>query len=230
MPQFSSDFKSETMKVLSLDGFMGSGGHFTDATTTDPRSLREWWHVIMRHHDKYPCYALFLVLPSDEEVDRFLKRNAKELHQISGKNCLIITLGNDFFFANGLYDENHLSDDCFVKASNNHVSSGESIQVAHLFNIPISDFPAAIFFTDVRSSNYSLVSLSQLDQKTIQARLREIFAIIKKHSDQPDKIIDAINTYNLKQNIGKYRNAAIFIVSKTIESLINSWIKASLET
>jgi hypothetical protein len=34
--------------------------------------IRDWWHGLLRQHGRYPCYAVFLVRPSNEDLVHYL--------------------------------------------------------------------------------------------------------------------------------------------------------------
>ena len=162
-PQVSKHFKGETISDTMILGADGYAGSFCKIETDDLHSLREWWHIILRNYGKYPCYAIFLVLPSDKEATTFLEKFGQELDIISGRNCLILVLGSDFFFMDFSINPDHwIFQHFWVEAIKKHISQGESIQVAELFNIDMTKFPCVVFFNDIRSSKFALLSLQGL--------------------------------------------------------------------
>ena len=71
----------------------------------DHRSVREWWHDVLRNYGYYSCYAIFLALPSDKEIIRYLTDYGRELDLISGENCLVIALSKTDFRRSGFDKE-----------------------------------------------------------------------------------------------------------------------------
>lgn len=235
MPQFSQHFKGEIEEQLIWGGFLGEGSTFTKVKTDDPHSLREWWYTILRSHGKYPCYAIFLVLPSDKEVVKFLQESSGELHLISGKHCLIILLGADFFSIFGLYSDSahRYSDNYWVEASTKHISAGESVEVAALLGVDLTEFPCVIFFHDIRAKEYALVSLRGKRNEEISQELRHIFSLISNHSSESKSIIDALRSYSTFRKVRdkghQLTKTATSLVEKTLEAVIEAWVKAMIK-
>ena len=63
-----------------------------DFDAADKKALRKWWHQILREHSSYSCFAILLILPADKEAIRYLSNFGRDLHLISGDNCLVISL------------------------------------------------------------------------------------------------------------------------------------------
>lgn len=234
MPILSNHFKKQSSTTDETRGILGVGGRFTIIETSDPHSLREWWYTILRNYGKYPCYAIFLALSSDKEILQYLQETRTELHMISGSSCLIILLGNNFFLTIGLKNNNLLPDDLMVNAVADHVTSGESVQVAELFGIELTQFPCIVFFSDIRSTEFALVSLKDLEASEVNQLLREVFATIRQQAkDDPKCIIEAIQRYAIQQKVTQKRQRVIqvasTIVGRTIEAVIDAWVKTVIK-
>lgn len=175
---FSKDFKG---KFVS-QGFAGSASGYArsvpEYATEDLHSLREWWHTILRNYDKYPCFAVFLVLPSDTEAATFLKESGDELNIISGRNCLILLLGTDFFYFTDLLKSSdpRISSGLWVGATTKHISQGESIQIAELFGIDLTEFPCVVFFNDIRSSDFAYYHF-EISARKVLAKSYAVFSL-----------------------------------------------------
>jgi hypothetical protein len=227
VPILSEHFKGQIVDRKVWADLTGGGGSFTRIETSDPHSLREWWYAILRNYGKYPCYAIFLVLPSDKEAAEFLKESGRELHIISGRHCLIIVLGVNFFCTVGL------NDDFWIEASTKHITTGESIQIAELFDVELTEFPGIVFFHDVRSSNFAFVSLKDLKKEGIKHTLREIFSLIRKQEDNPEEIMNSIRDHlrlrKLHRKQNQVKHAATAFIGKTIETVMEAWVKATVK-
>ena len=225
--RLSKHFKGKIVDKEMWRNLIGKGGSLTKIKTDDPRSLREWWYEILRNYGKYPCYAIFLVLPSDKEITEFLKGSGRELHTISDNYCLIIVLGSDFFCTIGLNDEYSVS------ANTDHITTGESVQIAKLFNIELTEFPTMVFFEDIRSSDFAIVSLQNLGKDEINRILREVFTVIRKQETNSKKIIESIRNYSKLRKFQRMKHQATqtttTLISKTIEMIIEAWIKAVIK-
>ena len=223
----SEHFQGEIVDKEARRGLTGAGGTLTRIKTDDARSLREWWYEILRNYGKLPCFAVFLVLPSDKVVVKYLQKAGNELNIISGQQCLIIVLGNDYFRTFGLHDE------YWIEASANHVTTGESVQVARLFGIDFPDFPCVVFFDDIRSSDFAVVSLKDLQKDDINRVLREVFSIISQNENDSKALIESIQKYTKKQKLrekeGRLKPIVTSFLGKTIETAMEAWIKTLMK-
>ena len=73
----------------------GNGGAGGSLVSADKASVRKWWHGLLREYDKYQVYAVFLILPSDEEAIRYVEDSAQELSLITGSKCFFLVLAED---------------------------------------------------------------------------------------------------------------------------------------
>ncbi len=142
--------------------------NFTDK---DPRSLKTWWHNILRKYGKYPCYAVFLLLPSDKEAISYLSQFGKELDLISDKDCLVIAFGKTEF-KGPKFDETVWSE-----VVSEHISEGISITIAKIFNIDFTQFPCLIVFRDIRSPEHVVITLKDFTAEIIAQNMRQVFSI-----------------------------------------------------
>ncbi|MBK8904942.1 MAG: hypothetical protein IPM53_27430 [Anaerolineaceae bacterium] len=142
--------------------------------TEDTRGLRIWWHEIIRTYDRHACYAFFLMLPSDNKVNRYLTEYGKELDIISGNNCLVIALSQSDFKRTGFNDNDWKG---YVKEQSDE---GYSTIIGKLFNIDFTKFPCLLMFQDIRTEEHIAIELSGMSVKEIAAKMRLVFSIIEK--------------------------------------------------
>ena len=194
---------------------------------SDSESLRDWWHQILGNYGKYSCYGIILGLPSDVETIRYLKDFGKELNLISGDNCLIIFLTKTGFQRCGFDNELHSF------AINEHISDGYSIQIAKLFDISFDEFPCALFFSDIRSSNHVVASLKDMSAENIAQSMRSIFSVIQKAISEKQDPVKFIESYRNSQEFLKKGKSFISelrsIANKTFETAIEAWIKVIIK-
>ena len=233
---FSNHFKGQLISQEHISRELLAGGsiRISRYKVDDPRSLREWWHTVLRTNGKYPCYAIFLMLPSDKHATKYFQENIRELHYSSSEDCLILFLGSDFFYTVGLYQDWPLSThDYWVEASTAYISQGESLQVANLFDIKLTEFPCIIFFTDIRSSNFAVISLQDLDEEKINWEVRHVFSIIHEAVKSHEDIIASIRLhstfYKAQDHSEKLVQVTTSFIGKTIETVMEAWIKATIK-
>lgn len=189
-------------------------------------SLRLWWHDILRHHGRYSCYAIFLLLPSDKAAMHYLTNFGRELHLISGNSCLVIALSEArskrFDFDDKVWDV----------AVREQVSEGYSIRIAQLFGIDLLKFPCLVVFEDIRSSKHVVVTLKDMSVAEIADKMREVFSVIQEAITTKVNPLEMLEAH---RNNLSFRKAGQTIVSelrslagKTFETAIEAWIKASL--
>jgi hypothetical protein len=193
----------------------------------DRSELRHWWHEILRKHKVYSCFAIFLVLPSDKEAIRYLTEFSRELHLISGENCLVLGMGKTELRYFG-FDEQ-----LWRIAIAEQTFEGYSLKVAQLFNIAISDIPCLILFRDIRSPEHLAVSLKGMKAEDIAEQIRALFSIVNKavvDNEDPLKMIER------QRNNEQFRKAGSSVISelrnfagKTFETAMEATIKAIIK-
>ncbi len=201
---------------------------------TNRRTLREWWHEVMGNYGRYACYAMFLVLPSDEEVIQYLTKYGKELDVISGENCLIIALSKDAFKLSS-FDEPPWSfnEPRWKTLVEEHSGEGYSVKVARYFGIDLTEFPCLLMFRDIRSTDHVAVTLKELTVKEIAGKMRAIFAAIQKavrnHTD-PLAVIQSYQTGGTFQKTGQKAVGIIgSFAGKTLEAVMKALIEATIK-
>jgi hypothetical protein len=181
----------------------------------DKRSLREWWHEVLRTHRTYSCYGIFLTLPSDVEALRYLTEYGKELNQISSKSCLIIALGKTEFQRTG-FDEG-----AWQKLVNEQSSEGYSITVARLFGIGYGEFPCLLLFQDIRSPDHKAFKLQGMTAEQIALRMRLIFTTVDNAMKTGNNPLDELQR---QQNIELLQQKGQLVASK-----ISGWVEKTFE-
>lgn len=188
--------------------------------------LREWWHQILGRYDRYPSYAVLLALKSDTEATRYLTEFGEELHVITGKSCLVITLSSLGFM-------NYGSDDEFTPlAIEEHIVNGYCIEVALLFEVRYDQFPCLLLFGDIRKPEHILFSLQGLDAKEIAQEMRLLFSVVSEAVEQDRDPVEAVEIYNKQQAFAEKKKATWSSIrrfaGKTIEMIAEALFKASI--
>lgn len=140
--------------------------------TTDKRFLREFWHDVLRSYGSFPCSAVFLLLPSDEEAFHYLTEYGKELDIISGENCLVLA------FSESEFKDTKFSESNWRASVEEHTGEGFSAAVARLFDVDFTQFPSLLLFRDIRNPEHILVELKEMSAKEIATTMRSVFSII----------------------------------------------------
>jgi hypothetical protein len=207
------------------------------------RGLREWWHSILRNYDRYACYAIFLILPSDKEAIRYLTHFGQELQVISGRNCLVLALGKDevgrvmsFYDRTRLLRESRISKiigHLWSVTIRKQVSEGYSIQVARLFEIDLTRFPCVLFFEDIRSREHAIVTLNGMSAEEIAKLMRFIFAMIDKavadHKSPLDVLIEHQHTETFRRAGRTVLAMASRLVGKTLDKAIEAAFRSVIK-
>ena len=192
-----------------------------------PRSLRIWWHYILREFRKYPCYAVFLLLPSDKEAIRYLSEFGKELDLLSGKDCLVIAFGKAEV-KGPKFDNN-----TWATVVDEHVSEGISITLSKVFNVEFTQFPCLILFKDIRLPEHVAITLKEYTAENIAKNMRQIFSTINKAVSKNQDPIRALSVLRKTEN---FQKTGLSIVSeiqsfagKTLDTAMEAFIKASIQ-
>lgn len=199
----------------------------TGSRLMDRKSLREWWHSILRDHGRYSCYAIVLLLPSDKEAFTYLTEYGKELDLISGAGCLVLALSETEFKRSG-FDK-----DVWTSLIEEHTGKGFSVEIARLFEIEFTKLPCLLIFNDIRSPEHVAVQLSKLTVEEIAAQMRLVFSVIQKAIDKAKSPLEELAK---NQDIEKsHRTREAFLgkasgfAEKTFEMAMEAWIKATIK-
>lgn len=191
----------------------------------DKASYRNWWHSILRNFGKYPCYGIFLLLPSDNDLLNYLLVHGNELNIIS-TNCLVIA-PSPYKVKNPNFQL-----DIWRASVRAYVHDGYGRVFSNLFNIPISSYPNFVVFNDFQSADYAQISLQNMNMQEISTKLRTIFSIIDKAAILKEKPVNLIEKTALKNkinSIGIHMITDVKSLTKTtFEVLIESLIKSSI--
>ncbi len=201
----------------------------------DLRSIRSWWHSIIRERGKFPLYAFVLALPSDQAVVSYLSEYGEELDYISGDSCLIIALNRNKFRRSGLDEElrpldGGLNIDYWRQLIKAIGSKGYSVLIAKHFDIDFTEFPCMVIFQDIRSPGHVLISLSGMEVHEIADRMKTIFSLIRKSALENKPLLIELEKLRVKetfQSEGKQLISSIrSIAGKTFETAIEVWLKS----
>jgi len=192
----------------------------------DPHSIRAFWHSILREHGQYSCYAVFLLLPSDNEAISYFREFGRELNLISGKECLVLAFGET-----ELKGPN-FDNDIWSIVAGEHVAQDMSIKIAQKFKIKFTQFPCLLVFRDIRSPEHVIINLKNHTSENIAENLRKVFSII---NTAVSKKQDPVHALNLERKAEYFQKTGLSIVSevqsfagKTLDTVMEAFIKASI--
>lgn len=187
------------------------------------RALRESWHDILRKSRGFTCYGIFLLFPSDKEVLSYLRTFGTEVDIISRDSCLLIFLGATEIRRPSLDPEN------WQRTIDRHVTSGQSVEIADVLGIKISEFPCLVIFRDLRSGDFVSIHLLELEADEIATRMRSVFSTIKGAVSEKGDPVSAIERSLARDGLltaidsmaGGVRKLAV----GTFETAMEVWIK-----
>lgn len=194
------------------------------ADTETRHQLREWWHEILRLPRNYSCYAFLLALPSDKAAIKYLKKYSDELHQISGKDCLVIVLQEDHFGGFGANTPHTYNSFPTSKQVQQHISF--STIIANYLGIDLPKLPCLVLFRDIREPDYKVIDLRNLTTTGISKQLREVFSVIQHAASQKIDPLEAIEDM-VEDKTAKARKQAV--VSE-VRQLSRSTFQVAVDT
>lgn len=191
------------------------------------QTLRDWWHSLLRERDHYPCYAMFLALPSDAETLRYLVLFGQELDLISGKNCLVLAIGKPRERLIGFNQADWNS------AVMSHILEGGALEIAELFEIELAELPCLVIFRDIRSPEHVVVSLKKMTAEEISETIRRVFSIIGKAVSNKKNPLIVLGKRQGDEMLASHGRAIVSavrkIAEKTFESAMTSWINTNIK-
>ena len=114
-----------------------------------------------------------------------------------------------------------------------HITDGQGVKIAHLFDINYDEFPCLIAFKDIRSPEHVQVTLKGMEAEEIALRMRVLFSTIREAVAYDE---DPLIALERRRSHEKYHNAGNTIVSqvrslagKTFESAMKAWIDAAIK-
>jgi hypothetical protein len=189
--------RSQRMPGVNQDAFIreivekptSEPGASSPEAEGDPSLLREWWEGMLRADGKYPCYALPLILPRDEAFYTYLTEDGLELHQLSGDNCYVMILTDDSLAERGADDATALEWTAIV---DNYLRTGIASRLITRFDLTFEEYPALAFFEDIRSSEYFLLPLKDLDRDGIGRLMRKTFGELNEAIRAQERPLEAL--------------------------------------
>lgn len=182
------------------------------------RNLRDFWHrEVLGKIDKFPCYGVFLLLSGDEKAISYVKQFGRDLHQISGKNCLVMiligpkleTLKKEPPIVDDILIEEKIWEERIGKAITEQVVRGYTKNVADIFDMGIMDFPSFLLFRDIRSPDSGIpITLKDMSTFEIHQLMREIFSVIELAVKDSKDPLDVL--------VKKRRNQALLNKGKVV--------------
>jgi hypothetical protein len=201
------------------------GGEIT--TMRNHFVLREWWFEIQRRFHDYSCYGIFLILPSDKEVSRYLNEFGVELDTISRNNCLIIFLGD------GNFQRPDINSKEWQATIRKHITLGGSVKIAQLFEIEYAKFPCLVLFEDIRSDKHIMVHLKDMSAEEVAEKLRIIFSVIQRSIPDKQNPLIALDKYRNNEKLQQTGKSIVTEVrgfaGKTMETVMEAIVKATIK-
>jgi hypothetical protein len=216
---------SDEFGYSSVDGLVGDVKPPDNLVSV--KSRKWWYQEVIGKHGLFPCYGVFLALPSDDQVIEYFTKYTNEINLITGKNCLLIALtkhrirvwGDNEKFWKGVVDE--------------HIGEGYNIEFAKLFNIDFVQFPCLLIFENTNSDEYFLVPLENNSVKQISEKLREVFSVIDNAVKNKITPLVELKKYQSKKTIsGNSKNMLgqlYTLAGSTLETLMKTWVETYLK-
>lgn len=191
-----------------------------------PNSVEKWWNHVLKNNRAYPCYAIFLGLPSDRELIKYLSDFHQELNLISGDNCLILAIANTKFYFSGTDDK------AWREAVIQHITGDSSVQLAQFLGLDFTHLPCLLLLKSFRSSNHVILTLKNMSAEAISVRMRAVFSIIQNSVRANKNPIRAITKHKDREKrkkagksiIGEVKN----FVGKAYKTAMEEWIKTQI--
>lgn len=225
-----SDEKFESLASIIAGAVGAMAVYYVDEpfasmpSSPSKKVLRDWWHKLVRTHGWYPSYAVFLMLPSDKEIFEYFSNYGLELHQISGNECLIMAFSKEDF---GVPE---FSAEIWQQAVENHMREGHSVRLANYFGIELTEFPCAVFFRDIRSTEHMIVSLNGLSVSEISWTMRELFSALSENFRKEKSVLKIIDSHLKNKQRTAHGKKAITrigsLANKSLETAMSAWVKA----
>jgi hypothetical protein len=190
-------------------------------------SLQEWRFALLRQRGKYSCYCIFLALPSDKEVLRYLTELSDELKIISSSaSTLVVALGSIQHLRSDVDAESWSS------AIKDDIQKGYSVQIARLFGLNFTAFPCLVVFKNLNSSEHNPISLKDMTAEEIAGRMRWIFHIIDKAVREKKSPLEAIQRHGNDEQLRNAGKSLVIgirnIAGTSLRAAIEAWVNAQI--
>ena len=216
---YSSDKLS---KDLDLSGDFEATAYVPPVLSAS--SIRDWWHDILRNYGRNSFYGIFLLLPSDVEVIRYLVEFENELDMITRNDCLIL------IFTRIGFRRQKIDRVLSQIAVEDHVIDGHCIQLGDMFNVDIQEYPCLLLFNSIRSPQFIIVSLKRLMAAEISEKMRMIFSVSRNAIAQGKNPLDALEAQRHQQTLLNISKVIIkktkSVTGKTLDVAMKAWIES----
>lgn len=229
MPDEKGNQKDEIFveKIHATTAAIGTGASvivnnlFMD---NDPKTLREWWFEIIRTHGFFSCYAVFLMLPSDKELIDYLANYGREIHVMSGDNCLVIALRDSEYMSHEGF-----SDGNWKKSIEVQNLEGYSTIMARIFGIEFTKFPCVLLFQDIRSPEHVVIELDGMCTLEIAKKMRTLFSVIEKAVGQQKEPLSELKNQNVFNSFLSKQHVNQNEIDSNIEKMLKTDLRPFIE-
>jgi len=214
-------------------------GRFGVSGPLDPDdrfALRNWWHELLRGYDRYYSYGIFLLLPGDQELIRYLTDFSQELNSLSGENCLVLAVGGTGLQRSNvdeIFQEEEMppasSESIWQEVMRDQIRGGYSLKFAELFDVRYTDLPCLILFQKFQGADHLIVSLREMNTEEILLRMRSIFFTIQQAAVKAENPLTAVERQLFHESVDqkeqKILNGLRVLANKTLQTTLEAWIK-----
>jgi hypothetical protein len=158
--------------------------------------LYDWWNNVQRTRGKFPCYALPLILPTDDEFHTYLVQDGLDLHQLSGKDCYVMILTDESLIEQDVVSATKTDWEAVVE---NYVRIGIAAKLADRFELTFEDYPVLVFFEDIQSREVFILPLKGLDRDEIVKLMRKAFTVIHTAVGSHENPIEALERFHKRE-------------------------------
>lgn len=179
------------------------------------KELEDWWEEFYQRN-KYPLYCMVLAANSDEHIATLINKHRSELANIAGDKCC-------FIYFRDIKKAKLLEPFQFKE----HVRGVE--QVIEILDIQQSQLPCIIFFEQITTDDFVLISM---EHKTISEYItffRDLFTFIYSRREIS---LEAVKAYNSSVQVKTARKNIMSSVAEIFghvrKEFISELVKLSL--
>jgi len=203
-----------------MDNYKGIRKHHRPLTSDSRRETIKWWSELLSG-ERYPVYCIFLTTPLEIETAHLYGEKRKifadAVDAMSGPFIAVLMLNED---------------DTDVDA-HDYVATTNPIytyRFADAFGISYDEFPALMFFTDIHSAAYVVISIKGIHPDKLLNELQNIFATINKAAKEGDDVLEIAHKYKQARLFRKLQSAALTGLEVSGKATIEAVLKAIITT
>jgi hypothetical protein len=203
-----------------MEDFKSIRKHHRPLAAYSRRETIKWWTELIAA-ERYPLYCIFLTTPLEVETARLYGDDRKifseALDAMTGPFIALLAL---------VENEANLEEKDYSVPSH----PVYAYRFADAFGIKYDEFPSLVFFNDIQSSSYVVISLKGTSPEMLIGELQSIFATMSNAAKEGENLLQVARKYKQAKVFRKLQGAVVSGLEVSGKATIDATVKALINT